>query len=175
MACSQTLAGIARDCASNMGGIKTVYIANAADVSSVTVTSGVVTAITMAASKKFYKYAFTPNTSSLTSNWQVNAENGTKYVDSDLVLVFNRMDSAKRIEILALMSAELVIVAEDANGKRWCLGAFAGGSVTDPVIGSTSTGDGLTGTARADRNGYSITFHWSSSGLPLEVFGTVPV
>ena len=78
MPCSQTLAGIARDCATNMGGIKTVYIANTADVDSVTVTSGVVTAITMVSSKKFYKYAFSPGTSSLTSNWQVNAENGTK-------------------------------------------------------------------------------------------------
>ena len=44
MACSQTLAGIARDCSSNMGGIKEVYIANFADVDSLTVTSGVITA-----------------------------------------------------------------------------------------------------------------------------------
>ena len=176
MACSQTLSGLIRDCAPNAGGLRKVWIANATDISSVDmVDDNVISGFIMDGAKKFKEYAFARGAASLTSNWQVNAENGTKYVDSDLVLVFNRMDSAKRIEILALMSAELVIVAEDANGKRWCLGAFAGGSVTDPVIGSTSTGDGLTGTARADRNGYSITFHWSSIGLPLEVFGTVPV
>ena len=93
MPCSQTLAGIARDCSSNMGGIKEVYIANFADVDSVTVTSGVITAITMASSKKFYKYAFAPNSSNLASNWKVNAENGTKYVESNLTMVFNKMDS----------------------------------------------------------------------------------
>ena len=167
MACSQTLAGIARDCASNMGGIKTVYIANAADVSSVTVTSGVVTAITMAASKKFYKYAFTPNTSSLTSNWQVNAENGTKYVETDLLMVFNRMDSTKRLEIMALAQGELVVVVEDNNGTKWYLG------YEEPVF--LNAGDGLTGAARADRNGYSITLRDESAELPFPFTGTVPV
>lgn len=176
MACSQTLAGLVRDCAPNAGGIRYVWIANAADIDVVDmVDASTISGFEMDGAKKFKEYAFARNAASLTSTWQVNADNGTKYVDNDLLLVFNRMDTVKRTEIMALMGAEIVIVAEDMNGKRWCLGANAGGPVTDPVVGSVSTGDGLTGTARADRNGYSITFHWSSPSLPMEVFGSVPV
>ena len=164
MACSQTLAGIARDCATNMGGIKTVYIANAADVSSVTVTSGVVTAITMETSKKFYVYAFSLGTSSMTSNWQVSAENGTRYVETDLQMVFNRMDSTKRLEIVALAQAELVVVVEDNNGNMWYLGYY------EPVM--LNGGDGQTGTARGDRNGYTVTLRDTAPELPLPCTAT---
>lgn len=163
MPCSQTLAGIARDCATNMGGIKTVYIANTADVDSVTVTSGVVTAITMISSKKFYKYAFAPNTSSLSSNWQVNADNGTKFVESDLLMVFNRMDSTKRLEIMALAQTEVAVFVEDNNGNMWYLAAA-----------TLNAGDALTGTNRADRNGYSITLRDTSAELPLPSTATPP-
>ena len=166
MACSQTLAGIARDCSNNMGGIKTVYIANAADVASVTITSGVVTAITMESSKKFYQYAFALGTSSLTSNWQVSAENGTKYVETDLAMVFNRMDSTKRLEIVALAQAELAVVVEDNNGNMWYLGS------EEPVV--LNGGDGVSGTARGDRNGYSVTLRNTESELPLPCTATPP-
>lgn len=166
MACSQTLAGIVRDCSTNMGGIKTVYIANQADVDSVTVTSGVVTAITMKSSKKFYQYAFSLGTSSLTSNWQVSPENGTRYVETDLLMVFNRMDSTKRLEIMALAQAELAVIVEDNNGNLWYLGN------DEPVV--LNAGDGQTGTARGDRNGYSITLRETSSELPLPCTATPP-
>ena len=164
MPCSQILAGIARDCSSNLGGIKAVYIANADDVDSITELSGVVTAITMKSSKKFYPYVFSPGTSSLTSNWQVNAENGTKYVESDLLMVFNRMDSTKRLEIMALAQTEMAIVVEDNNGTMWFL-----------AEATINAGDGQTGTARADRNGYSITLRETSGELPKPFTGTVPV
>ena len=162
MACSQTLAGIARDCSSNMGGIKEVYIANFADVDSVTVTSGVITAITM-----FYKYAFAPNSSNLASNWQVNAENGTKYVESNLTMVFNKMDATKRLEIMALAQSELAVIVVDQNGTMFYLGYEEG-------VRLISGSDGQTGTARADRNGYTVVLQDVAGELPMTFTGTVP-
>lgn len=161
MACSQTLAGIAKDCATNMGGIVEVLLANKADLSAVTVSSDKVTAITMEASKKFYKYSFAPETSSMSSNYQVNAQNGTKYVQTDLQMIFNRMETAKRVEILAMAQGELVAIVKDANGLYWFLG------YDEPL--QLSAGDGLTGTARADRNGYSVTLQDNSLALPYEI------
>lgn len=167
MPCSQTLAGIARDCSSNMGGIKNVYIANFADVDTVTVTSGVVTAITMLSSKKFYKYVFAPFTSSLTSNWNVSPENGTKYVESTLTMVFNKMDATKRLEIVALAQSELVVIVEDNNGTMFYLGYEEGVRL---INGS----DGQTGTARGDRNGYTVVLQDVAGELPMTFTGTIP-
>ena len=161
MACSQTLAGITNDCAPSMGGIVEALIANHADVDSITETSGKITAITMVSSKKFYRYQLPRNTGSLSSNYTIDDTTGAKFVASDLVLQVNRMDTAKRIEISALAQGELAIIVKDANGLYWFLGKDA------PV--KATAGDGLTGTARADRNGYSITLQDNSLELPLEI------
>lgn len=161
MPCSQTLAGLVKDCATSMGGIVEAYFAAAADITGVTLTSGSISAIAKAAGKQFYKYEFARNTGSLTSNYTVDNSTGSKYVVSDLVLVFNRMETAKRIEITALAESDLVAVVKDANGKYWYLG------FDEPI--SISAGDGQTGTARGDRNGYSITLQDNSAAMPYEV------
>lgn len=144
-----------------MGGIVEALIANHADVSAVTETAGKITAITMASSAKFHRYQLPRNTGSLSSNYTIDDTTGAKFVASDLVLQVNRMDTAKRIEISALAQGELAIIVKDANGSYWFLGKDA------PV--KASAGDGLTGTARADRNGYSITLQDNSLELPFEV------
>ena len=161
MACSQTLSGISNDCASNMGGIVEVYLANKADVSSVTLTTNKVTAISMNSTAKFKTYHFRPNTSSMSSNYQVNQENGTSYVQTDLLMVFNRMETSKRIEVTAMAQGELCAIVKDANGLYWMLG------IDNPLV--LSAGDGLTGTARADRNGYSVTLQDNSLEMPVEI------
>ena len=84
---------------------------------------------------------------------------------SDLVLVFNRMETSKRVEISALAKNDLVAIVKDANGKYWYLGK-------DEPVGATA-GDGLTGTARADRNGYSITLQDNSLEMPYEVEASI--
>ena len=165
MSCSQTLSGIAKDCLGNMGGIKRVLSANAADIDAVTLTSDEVTAITMVGAAKFVEFYFRPNTSNMTSTWQVNNENGTNYVQTLLQMVFNRMETSKRVAIMALAQSECVAIAEDCNGKYWYLG------YDNPMF--LNAGDGQTGTARADRNGYSITLEDDSKALPYEVDDTI--
>ncbi len=167
MSCVQTLSGITRDCLPNIGGIARVWLANYANVASLTESSGAITAISMSNSEKFKEYQFARNTASLSSNYAVNAENGTAFVESDLVMVFNRMDTAKRLEINAMAQGELVAIVEDNNGTKWYLGH------DNPI--TLSAGDGLTGTARADRNGYSSTLHDVSDEMPMPFTGTVPV
>lgn len=165
MSCSQTLSGIARDCKGNMGGVAEVYIANRDDVSAVTLTEGKVSAITMASGKTFQVYQFNRGTASMTSTYNISAENGTKYVGTDLVLVFSRMETAKRIEMTALAVNDLYVIVKDANGLFWLLG------YDHPV--NAGTGDANTGTAIADRNGYSITLHDDSAELPYEVLSSI--
>lgn len=161
MACTQTLAGLARDCAANRGGIVEVYIANHADVNSVTVTAGKISAITMVSSKKFKAYSFAKNTGNLTSTYTLDAASGVKYVTSDLLLQFNRMETTKRVEITALALGDLAVICKDANGIYWYLG------YDEPV--NASAGDGQTGTARSDANRYTITLEDTSAEMPYEV------
>ena len=165
MSCSQTLSGITRDCQGNMGGVAEVYIANREDVSAVTLTEGKVSAITMASGKTFQVYQFNRGTASMTSTYNISAENGTKYVGTDLVLVFSRMQTSLRIEMTALAVNDLYVIVKDANGLFWLLG------YDHPV--NAGTGDANTGTAIADRNGYSITLHDDSAELPYEVLSSI--
>ena len=167
MACAQTLSGLTNDCAASMGGIVEVYIANHADVTAVTLTDNKVSAITLDTGKKFKKYAFPRNTGSLSSNYTIDETTGARFVASDLVLQFNKMDTTKRIEIVALAQGNLVAIVEDNNGNKWYLGKDF------PV--TINAGDGQTGTARADRNGYSITLRDESAELPFPFTGTIPV
>ncbi len=161
MACTQTLSGLAKDCSSNMGGIVEVLIAPFDDVTAVTVTNGVISAITMASTKKFKKYNFAKNTGSLTSTYNIDAASGVKYVTSDLLLQFNRMETTKRVEITALALGDLAVIVKDANGVYWYLGK------DEPV--NASAGDGQTGTARGDANRYTITLQDESLEMPYEV------
>ena len=165
MACPQTLSGLAKDCTANMGGIVRVLLANVDDVASVTVADNAISAITMVSTKYFKEYHFRPNTSSMTSNWQVNAENGVAYVQTDLQMVFTKMQTTARVEVAAMALADLVAIVEDCNGKFWYLGK------DNPV--HLSAGDGQTGTARSDRNGYSVTLQDDSLSLPYEVASSI--
>ena len=160
MSCAQTIAGIAKDCSANMGGIKRAWIANAEDVSAVTVTTGKVTALTMVSSKTFKEFAFRKGTSSFTSTLNVDPANGVSYVSTEINLVFSKMETTKRVEMAALAVGELAVIVEDMNGTLWYFG------FDEPVV--ASAGDGQTGVARTDRNGYSITLMDNSKEFPME-------
>lgn len=159
--CSQTLAGIPASCETNVGGIREVYICNYNDVDKITVTEGVITAITMNATAKFKKYCFKKNTSSLTSTLNVDPANGVNFVQSDLALVFAKQETAKRIEIAALSLGELRVIVLDSNGTYWFLG--------EEEFVSATAGTAETGTNRTDGNRYTITLTDYSASYPKEV------
>lgn len=161
MSCIQTLSGLAKDCAANMGGIVEVLLANFADVTAVTITDNQISAITMATSAKFKRYAFAKNTGNLTSTYNIDPASGVRFVTSDLLMQFNRMQTQARVEITALALGDLVAIVKDANGKYWYLGK------DNPV--NASAGDGQTGTTRSDANRYTITLQDESLEMPYEV------
>ena len=165
MACNQTLSGLVKDCSPSMGGITEVLLANREDVSAVTADTGKVTEITMASSAKFKRYTFARNTGSMTSTYTIDQASGVRYVTTDLLLQFNRMETAKRVEISVLAVNDLVAIVKDANGIYWYLG------YDEPV--NASAGDGQTGTARGDANRYTITLQDNSKEMPMEVDSTI--
>ena len=144
-----------------MGGIVETHAINREYIEKITAEEGVVKTITLASGEKFKSYYFNRNTGSMTSNYTIDPATGVRYVTTDLALQFNRMETAKRVEMTALAQNELALIVKDANGKYWLLGK------DEPVM--ATAGEGVTGTARGDRNGYGLTLQDTSLEMPYEV------
>lgn len=165
MACNQTLKGIARDCANALGGVEEVLIANFSDVTAKTLTDNVISAITLATGAYFHLYSFRPQTAEAVSTLNKSSENGTAFVTTELTMQFHKQDTAKRIEIKALVSGELVVIYKDNNGKYWLMGNER------PV--EATAGPGNSGKAFGDFNGYGITLQANESDYPIEVSSAI--
>lgn len=149
MSCALTQ-GYTFDCKDNIGGLKSVWFIGWNDVASVTESSGTITAITKASGKVFYKYQLVRNTASFTDTIAGSIENGTVVYNQELVVVINKMQVSMRNEILLLAKNNMMAVVEDQNGRYWLAGRYNG---LDLLSGTAGTG-----TAQADRNGYTLTF-----------------
>lgn len=144
-----------------MGGIVEAHAINKEYITAITAEEGKISEITLEEGETFKSYYFNRNTGSMTSNYTLDPATGVRYVTTDLVLQFNRMETAKRVEVTALAQNELALIVKDANGKYWLLGK------DEPVM--ATAGEGVTGTARGDRNGYGITLQDTSLEMPYEV------
>ena len=176
MGCAKTLTGMGLDCRESVGGIKEVYILGDRSEATVTVVADAITTITLAAgSDKFLPYKFRKQTGSMVSTINTSEENGTTFVQTDVTLVFHKMEAKKRLEISALMVGDCAMLVKDGNDKYWYLG------YDEPV--TLTAGTAGTGTAKGDKNGYVLTLTDLSNTLPYEVtkttaegiIGTLPI
>ncbi len=166
MACSSiTLAGINTGCKDNMGGIKEVYIIRKDDVTAVTVATNQISAITLASDAAFKTYKFRKGTSQFTSTYNTDDAAGTASFETVLALQFSKMETSKRLEIMALCMDEVVVIVLDNNGKYWFLG------YDNAVTASAATAQ--TGTAFGDFGGYNIELTDNSKELPYEIPASV--
>lgn len=165
--CSQTLAGLSIPCESSVGGIKVAYIANFGDVESVQYDKevGMITGITMAENAKFHAYQFRKGTSSMSSTLTNDETVGLSYVNTELNLVFTKLETAKRIEMSALALGQLAVIVLDSNGKYWYLGY-------NEYVSATA-GTAETGTAKTDGSRYTITLTDQSETFPYEIQASV--
>lgn len=164
MACkSFALSGIAIPCKDNMGGIKEVYIAKSADVSAVTLNTegSQISTITMESASKFKTYKFRKGTANMTSTAASDEAIGNFSVTTELALQFSKMETSKRLEIMAMCLEDVVVIVHDFNGRYWYLG------YDFPVTATAATAQ--TGTAATDLNGYNVTLSDTSAEFPFEV------
>lgn len=163
MACnSYTLTGLNTVCKeASFGGVKEVLIALYEDVASTAVdgTTHLLTP-TMVSGKKFKQYKLLKSTSGLTSTLNTS-ETSASYFTNEVALQFMKMETQKRIEIMALMMSACAVIVKDANDKYWYLGK-------DNYV-ECSAGTATTGTATSDSNHYELTLQDTSAELPYEV------
>jgi hypothetical protein len=153
------------DCRDSVGGMKEVYFMELGNLSSFTEASGVVTALTKATGKRFYKYQLIKQSSMFDDTFTSNEENGTTYATQKLTIVLNKMQANTRNEIQLLAKNLLVAVAVDRNGKAFILGA------TNGLVLKTAKGE--SGTKMGDRNGYNLDFEGAEPNMAQEVQSTV--
>lgn len=148
MACAIT-SGYSIDCRENIGGVSAVYIAEFGNITSYAEVSGLVTGITKAAGKRFYKFEVPRATANTSSNATASEENGSVFYTHQVVLPLNKRDSTTANVVRTLAKNKLMVVTLDMDGNYRMYGGDHG-----LYLASTESGSG---TAAGDRNGYNIT------------------
>lgn len=160
MGCIQNIKGIARDCSSNIGGVKKVYIAPYDEGLSLTITDGVITAISQTAGAgKFMAYNFREGAATLTHSSQIDQTSGVNFMQSTLSITFAKQDATKRMELNSLLFGEVQCIVIDNNGKARFLGKDA------PLLAQAGD-NGTTGGQKTDANQYAISLLDNSAELP---------
>lgn len=166
MACALTQ-GFNLDCREGIGGLKEVYIIELANVTAVTESSGMVTAITKATGTRFWKYSLVRETSSATEAISGNEQNGTIFYDQTLNIILNKRQASVRNEVMLLAKNFLMIVGvENQQSSSGVNRAFLYGRDQGLQL---LTGNSETGVAWADRNGYTLPFNGKEQELAPEV------
>lgn len=113
----------------------------------------------------WYAYNFKKNTCSFTSTLNIDQANGINFVTTELILQFNRMTTAKRLEMKGLAVNDMYVIVLDSNNTYWYLG------MNEPV--TATSGSAQSGTAKTDGNFYQITLTDESATFPYEVLESI--
>lgn len=159
--------GYVLDCSTGVGGLKEVYIIELANVTAMTEASGVVTAITKATGKRFWKYSLVRETSNATETITGNEQNGTLFYAQQVQIILNKRQASVRNEVMLLAQNQLIMIVVEnqlntsGNPKAWLFGKTQGLKL--------ASGTSETGTAWGDRNGYTLPFAGNEPALAPEV------
>lgn len=163
MACNiYTISGLNAACKeSSFGGIKEIYAIPYNKLKGVVIDSAnFLIPIVEDAVDNIYQYKLPKNTGSITTTQNVSETTAPTF-QTEVTIFLNKLDTAKRLEVMGLMFGTFALLVKDSNNKIWFLG-------NDDYVECTA-GTAGTGTASSDASQYSITFRDISMELPYEV------
>lgn len=161
MPCAIT-SGYTIDCRENIGGLQAVYLTEYGNVSGVTHSSGLVSAIGKISGKRFYKFEVPRATANTSSNVTASEENGSVFYTHQVVLPLNKRDATTANIVRTLAKNKLLVVTLDMDGVYRMYGHEFGLYL--------ASAESTSGTAAGDRNGYNITL----TGVQKDDFLQVP-
>lgn len=143
-----TTANVCKGCRDSVGGIKQVYIV-AGCVTGVTENGDQEILTVGATGGTVYTYQVEKNTSNFVENIQASLENGTVVYNQQVNLVFLKLQQSTRNQIkLLAQNTNMKVFVETNEGSIFYLGEDFGLAL--------SSGTAESGTAFADRNGYTL-------------------
>lgn len=155
---SYTLTGLNAGCKDSVGGVAKIWLADQSAVSW-TVDSSTHT-IKPDATTAFKVYNLRKGAASMTSTLTVN-DNAGSYFSTEVAINFLKMETTKRLEVMAMLMGQTTGVVKDNNSRYWAVG------INNPLEGSAGTGE--TGTAAGDANQYTVTISADDAELPYEI------
>jgi hypothetical protein len=142
-------AAIQLDCMNALGGVKVAYFLAGEITDTVYNVTNEITELD--GTGTFYEYQLAKDTAFYNETINVSNANGTVFYQGELTIVLQKMDAAKRNQILLLaQNRDLRIAFVDNNDVTYIMGLTRGSVM--------SAGTAATGTAVADLNGYTLTF-----------------
>ena len=154
---SYTLSGLNAGCKDSIGGVAKIWLA---DKAAVNWTIDASTKTATAQISAFKVYNLRRGAASMTSTLTTN-DNAGSYFTTEITMNFLKMETSKRLEVMAMLMGQCTGVVKDCNGKYWAIG------VENPLEGSAGTGE--TGTAIGDPNQYTVTISVYETELPYEI------
>jgi len=157
--------GYSKPCRDEKGGVKSIYFIQVEHKSAMTVVDGEVTVLTLTSGNRAWKYAVEMNTANFTDTLTGSRENGTLFAAQSLTMILNDNQQATRNQLVLQGQNDLICIAEMASGDFEMLGAVNGLTM--------ETAEHASGTVKADRNGYTITYVGEEDELAYKVDPTI--
>ena len=171
MACALTLGYNYNACKGGAGGIKRVLITEVANVTAVTVTANVITAMTLPTGKLFREYDLDKEMGYFKSPLTADVKSDNLVYNHEVGFGIKKFATTIAAEIKLLASNWLYIIVEDRNGKYR---AFGIGSTLPHSNGmNLETVSDDSGKAMLDYNGFELVFKSMEDTYAMEVQSSI--
>lgn len=143
--------GFGLQCKDGIGGIKKIYLnAHSIYAGALTIDATTQEVTECDSAGKVFEFILPKSTGSFTEEVASSVENGTIFYTQTVTASFHKLSYQRRKQLELIAKNRLFIVVLDNNDNYWVVGYEDGAEVT-----AAST---MTGTAKGDMNGYTITF-----------------
>jgi len=122
----QLTTGFVLDCKTASAGIKTIWLVEFSAKSTLTKSSGEVSAHTLSGGKSYFKYELEKETASMTWRTIPSTENGTVFYEADLVARLHKVTTAQRNEIKLLAQNRMLAIQQSESNFGQAFGDFKG-------------------------------------------------
>ena len=165
--CNLTV-GFGLGCNDTIGGVKALYFADWEDVMAGVDYDNATGQVEVLPTMTIYKYVPHRNTGNWVEETTANLDTGSVFWTSTISASLKELSQTKQVELQNLAYGRWIVFVEDANRNIWMVGAQEGVLV--------SGGNGSTGAAKGDLNGYTLTLSAEDRyrAPRLEAYTTVP-